>query len=289
MIELGVADYRLALTPERGGSVAAFAWRDVPLFRATCGPSILDTACFPLVPFSNRIAEGRFEAGGRTVRLPPNFPGAAHPHPLHGFGWQAAWTIVAASRARARLRHEHAPGAWPWRYVAEQEFRLSAGGLRHTLQLRNLGTEAMPAGLGFHPYFPRDARTRYLGLHHGEWATTEDGLPFALDRRAAAVDWWCGAPVGTRAVDTVYAERRGPLDITWPDRGVRLRLRPDALLSHSVVYTPPGRDFFCVEPVTHPTNAVNRPAEARWLRWLKPGEAMTASLRYTASSLDPAA
>ena len=59
MIELKAGEYFLALEPERGGSIARFGWRGQDLMRPTCGPSVLDVACFPLVPFSNRIAHGR--------------------------------------------------------------------------------------------------------------------------------------------------------------------------------------------------------------------------------------
>ena len=30
------------------------------------------------------------------------------------------------------------------------------------------------------------------------------------------------------------------------------------LFGHLIVYTPPGEDFFCVEPVSHMTDAINR-------------------------------
>jgi aldose 1-epimerase len=90
VLELAAGDYRLVLQPEIGGSVAGFHWRDEPVFRPACGPSVLDAACFPLAPFSNRIAHGRFRFGGREVALAPNFPDSDHPHPLHGFGWLAA-------------------------------------------------------------------------------------------------------------------------------------------------------------------------------------------------------
>jgi aldose 1-epimerase len=98
VLELAAGDYRLVLQAKLGGSVATFHWRDKPVFRPACGPSVLDTACFPLAPFSNRIAHGRFSFGGREVALAPNFPDSDHPHPLHGFGWLAAWETPISVR-----------------------------------------------------------------------------------------------------------------------------------------------------------------------------------------------
>ena len=163
MIDLRAGDYRLVLEPARGGSVARFDFGEEALFRPTCGPSVLDTACFPLVPFSNRIAQGVFHAGGQDVRLAPNFPGAPHPHTLHGFGWLCEWQVIEASANRALLRHAYVAGEWPWDYVAEQRFDLSDRGLTHRLTICNRGNSPMPAGLGLHPEYPHRQTARRAG------------------------------------------------------------------------------------------------------------------------------
>lgn len=282
MAGLAAGDYGLEFAPERGGSVLRFDWRGQPIFRPAVGPSVLDTGCFPLVPFSNRIAHGRFAAHGREVRLAPNFPGSDHPHPLHGFGWLAAWEVVEAGDAHAVLEHRYPGGEWPWPYVAHQQFRLTADGLEMGLALTNRGSDPMPAGLGFHPYFPRDADTRYLGLHRGEWSNSADCLPKSLDLRGAAIDWWAGQPVGSRSVDTVYTDREGPLDIAYPSRGFAVRLTPSENLPFTVVYSPSGEPFFCVEPVSHATDAVN----AGGMAWIAPGETMAVELEISARPAD---
>ena len=48
----------------------------------------LQFASFPLVPFSNRIADGRFEWDGEQIEIDPNF--APEPHAIHGVGWPAS-------------------------------------------------------------------------------------------------------------------------------------------------------------------------------------------------------
>lgn len=283
MLELAAGDYRLVLEPERGGSIARFDWHGEPLLRPTCGASILDTACFPLVPFSNRIAHGCFENGGRRVTLAPNMPGGGHPHPLHGFGWLAAWRVEAANSTQAVLEHRYPEGSeWPWPYLARQSFQLTTEGLTMALDLTNLADNPMPAGLGFHPYFPRTDQTRYHGCHRGEWTNSPDCLPLSLSEHAETIDWWRGKPVGTRVVDTVYTGREGELIIDWPERGLSLTITPSANLPHTVVYTPTGADFFCVEPVSHITDAVNRPEGG--MIPLAPGQCLSASISLSAAS-----
>lgn len=242
-LHLTAADYALELEPVEGGAVARFDWCGEPLFRARCGDGPLNSACFPLVPFSNRIAFGAFDANGRRVVLKPNFPGMTHPHPLHGFGWLMPWRVEEATAASATLRYTHESGEWPWRFEAEQRFDLSAAGFRHELALRNLSDMPMPAGLGFHPYFPRAGTTRYIGKHRGEWETSADGLPIHLERAHAPRDWWDGAAVGARVVDTVFIGRDGRLGIEWPERSLSLTISPSPELSFTVVYTPRGGGF----------------------------------------------
>lgn len=286
-IRLAAADYVLDLGPTDGGAIERFEWCGAPLMRARCGLGPLNSACFPLTPFSNRIAEGRFVANGREVRLAPNFPGAFHPHPLHGFGWLKPWRVARADEASAALEYVHEANEWPWRFLSTQSFALSQSGLHHAIGLTNLSDKPMPAGLGLHPYFPRTPQTRYTGRHRGEWTTSPDGLPVALTRKDRAVDWWEGAPVAARVVDTVYTGREGALEIAWPERDLRVTMLPSPLFSFTTVYAPKGADFFCVEPVSHVTNAVNRQGdEETGLRWLGPGESLSGDVVYVAAHLE---
>ncbi len=73
----------------------------MPLLRATRegADGVLDMACFPLVPYVNRIRGGRFSFRGREVVLKPNMAGDISP--LHGQGWLAAWSVESSSE-RAR-------------------------------------------------------------------------------------------------------------------------------------------------------------------------------------------
>ena len=61
---------RLALAPGRGGAIHEFKWRGRDVLRPTplgLGDDPLDTSCFPMVPYVNRVAQGRFEFAGRAV------------------------------------------------------------------------------------------------------------------------------------------------------------------------------------------------------------------------------
>jgi aldose 1-epimerase len=55
-------------------------------------------------------------------------------------------------------------------------------------------------------------------------------------------------------------------------------------LDYLVIFTPPGRRFFCAEPVSHVTDAVNLAAAGHpdtGLRILQPGETLTSAITLT--------
>lgn len=268
-LSCGQTEVELAL--ERGGGLSRFVWRGRDVFRPARPGSPFELACFPLVPFSNRIANGRFAWGGHEYSVAPNIPGGGHPHPLHGFGWLSRWTLVDATSHRATLAHEHAAADWPGAYAAEQTLTLTDTGYTHRLSIANVGDAPLPAGLGLHPYLPRrDARLS--ARFSDRWITTPDGLPLDVVPLADEPDWFGDPPI-----DTVFSGRSGTIVVDWP--GMRLTVLPGAALGHTVIFAPAGADFFCVEPVSHRTDAINgAPAE---MRTLAPGERWSVEVRFT--------
>jgi aldose 1-epimerase len=231
------------------------------------------------VPFSNRVRDGRFSVAGRAVRLPVD-PG--NPHFLHGHGWRASWTVEDVSADRLTLSYSHEADAWPWSYRSEQRFALTEAALSVELTLTNRSDLPMPCGLGLHPYFPRDAGTRLTAQVTGIWHTDADVLPTRLSRPAPEADPSRGLAVDASALDNVFTGWDGAAEIVWPERQARLRMEADAPLRALVVYSPPGRDFFCAEPVSNVTDAFNMPGDRRdsGLIVLGAGESARAAVRF---------
>lgn len=282
-MKLSSGDYEIELQPELGGSIRAFSWRGIPLMRPTSGDSILDTACFPLVPFSNRIRDGQFLFRGRTIRLAPNFPGRVHPHTLHGFGWLNEWGIRRTAAGSAVMDYNHVAGEWPWDFRATQEFRLNDHGLEIELSITNLSPEPMPCGLGLHPYFPCNQETHVKAFHLGEVIVDEECLPVGSLHSETPKDWWDGYPVCSRVVDTLFLNRVGDVRITWPDQRCELVMQLSEQLRHSVIYSPLDEIYVCVEPVSHQTNSFNDlPPQKPEHVELPTGDSITARCRFAA-------
>ncbi len=271
-------DWSVELDGARGGQIVQADWRG----HHVLAPGIhgrdaadQDAGCFPLVPFSNRIRGGQFVFNGREVNLPP--PEYAAPHALHGAGWRADWRVELAGPDAARMTFTHSPGAWPWRYRAEQVLRVEGDALSLTLTLTNLDAVSMPAGIGLHPYFVRpDGFWLKTGVT-GRWAsdTGEPGLPI---RREAAPPH-LSAP----GLDHCFYGWDGAAEFGGRE-GLHLTLTGSGALRNLVIYTPPGKSYFCAEPVSHVNDAINMSglAPQESMSALAPGESLSGTMTLSA-------
>ena len=268
--ELRAGALRLALRADLGGAIAGLWHHGVPVLRSV-EPQALERArlagSFALVPYSNRIADGRFSWQGQahTLAVDP----ADGPHALHGVGHLARWRVEPATLpgapAELALAFEHrADGAWPFDFAARQLLQLTPTSLRAELSVTNTGTRAAPFGLGWHPYFPKRPRSRLHVDCSGRWELDARQLPTQLVPQAG-ID----GDVARLDFDNVFEGVSGAARI----RDERFSLTLRSSLPRLVVYTPQDRDYFAVEPVSHVSNAVNQPApSALGLVTLQPGQ-----------------
>jgi len=278
-LNLVSGDLTLDIAPEVGGSIARFRLDEQELMRpAPPGSSDAgDMACFPLVPFSNRIRGGRFTCDGREVLLSPNLPGDKSP--LHGQGWRNAWLVDVSDQRCANLVFTHEPGEWPWRYEARQMLELDEDGFALTLTCRNLSPERMPCALAQHPYFPCDGETRLDTGVTDVWLIDEDVLP---TERVPATGRFLpsNGPVCGRGLDHGYEGWSGEALIDW-GRGARVRMTADA--PRFQLYAPESGGLFVAEPVENANAALNAPQE-EWERlgivMLEQGEERSLTVRF---------
>jgi aldose 1-epimerase len=274
----------LLLSPSTGGSIARFDYQNVdgrriPVFRGldVGGSTSLDHGNFPMVPFVNRVRDGRFTFRGREVRLSCNLPG--DPSPLHGQGWRSPWLVERLEENEAELVFRHAPGEWPWPYEARQRFTLDPRGLTLTLSCTNTGHEPMPCGLGHHPYFPCTPETRLDTGVTSVWTIDDKVLPVekvpAQGRYDLADRQVCG-----QGLDHGFGGWSRQASITDPGLPFRIEISADA--DFFQVYSPAEGGLFVAEPVTHANAALNA-VEEQWaelgMRVLAPGETMALTMR----------
>jgi aldose 1-epimerase len=298
-IALVAGHARVEVDAAIGGALAAFTFRGVDVLRPTPAGThdVRLHACYPLVPYSNRIANACLAFDGRAYELARNF--GDHPHAIHCVGWQRPWMIAAhdASSALLALDHE-AEGAyaraWPWRLRAAQSLSLHAARegmgavLEFKLTIANPGASEFPFGLGWHPFFARRAGSRLGFRARGVWETDETRMPTV---HAAVPRQWRFDPArepGTATIDNVFTGWDGEASLIDGDRNMAVSLRADRAMGFLVMYAPKAAGFVALEPVTHMTDAFNRAARGErdtGTRVLEPGGAFSCTMEIEVRTL----
>jgi len=125
---------RLSLAPELGASLVNWQVKATgqALPRHTDAAALASAAprrlaCYPLAPWSNRVAEAGYARPQGWQALAPN---TEHdPYPIHGSAWQQAWHVAHHSQRRARLTLDSAE---PFAYQATLDIHLHEGCLTWT-------------------------------------------------------------------------------------------------------------------------------------------------------------
>jgi len=291
MIRLDSADWRLWLDPTCGARwLAADVRRGEDDWHAVMpdcrgADSALDAASFHMLPYSNRIRDGRFTFDGTEVRL-----ARADRHAIHGALRKLPWTVVREEVDALACRldsRDHEGVNWPWPIVATIDVRLDGPALVSAMTLTNVSDRDMPAGCGWHPYFVRtvagaapELTLPVTGVYpDANGDCLPDGAPVALSpeldfARARALD-------PDVRIDRCLAGFGGTARIAWPGAGLALVMQASEACDHVVLYNPDD-PHFAVEPVTNANDAFNL-AEAGvdgvGRAVLAPGETLAAEMR----------
>lgn len=271
----------LELAPEMGGAVASWTIAGQPIFRPA-DPLATDArnhACYPLVPFSNRVAGRRFSFAGQTYELPALLGAWA----IHGAGWQCKWTVDGNS---LRLSY---PGGdlWPFAFDAEQHFDLGPSSLAVTMRITNRHHAPAPAALGLHPFFPRDAATRMQVDVGSVWRSDSNKIPVAEIPVPDAWNFTAERELADADIDHCFARWDGEASLVWPQRNQRLRISASLPFRHLVIYVPWGQGFTAIEPVSNMNDGLNHmnASTNHGMAVLASGETLAGVIKMTVETL----
>ena len=280
----------LAIIPEVGGCITRYCLKTEEQVLELMRPStqvglaaedLTKMSCFPLIPFSNRIRNGRFSFQGKQIKMLTNFPPEVHT--IHGHGWKAPWTVSEVKENRAVLAYQHFPDEWPFPYLARQVLELNDPSLTVTLQITNNGKSAMPAGMGLHPYFVRTPQASITAKTEKMWINDAETMPLRLESVPETKLLNQGLSVTQNTLDNLFTGWNREVLISWPEWNANLRIIADAPLDFMVIYTPTDADFFCVEPVSNVTDAFNMLARGEFghgAKTLLPGELLEGKIYF---------
>jgi aldose 1-epimerase len=251
----------------------------------------------PLMPWPNRLRDGRYRFDGVEYQLGLSEPSTATA--IHGLTRWANWSTPEHETSRVAMEYVlHPQSGWPGTLHLRIEYRLGDSGLEVTTNATNVGAQACPFGAGFHPYLTLGTPTvDELTL----WApgacyleADERGLPVTTRAvQSTELDFRSGRPVGQDKLDHCFGEleREGDglarVRIATGDGARRASLWVDGAYPYLMLFSgdtlplADRRRGLAVEPMTCPPNALQS-GEA--LVRLEPGESFTASWGIDPSS-----
>jgi aldose 1-epimerase len=254
-----------------------------------------------LYPTPNRVRDAQFTFGGKVYRFTPN----NGPNFLHGLVREELWEIdepivgMESVSVTTRISFDATRGFWesfPIRNTLELTYTLRAGTLRLSFTVTNEDSyQLLPFGLGIHPFFRihgsrDDVR---IQVPAEKWMEAEDLLPTGrlIDVEEGPADLREPTPLTNLDLDDVYwglSESR-PQTIYYDRLGKKVVLTAADFFTHSVVYTPLGHPYFCIENQSSSTDAHNLYSQGlekeAHLTVLPPGASVSAWIEIAVSDL----
>lgn len=256
-----------------------------------------------LAPWANRLDRDEFFANGKQYSLSAdlgNLRRDGNKLPIHGLlMFSPLWQVTEVSSnedaawVTSRLefwRYPDLMAQFPFAHTLEMTYRLSSGSLEVRTRIENLATEAMPVGIGFHPYFrlhdsPRDQWRVHLAAREHltlspKLTPTGEATPIALADPL---------PLAGTQLDDVFSglvrNGDGKAEFWVAGSKEKISVTYGPQFPVAVVYAPKGREFICFEPMSIVTNGFNLAQEGKWrgLQTVPPGGLWQASFWISGS------
>jgi len=235
-----------------------------------------------LIPWPNRIRDGRYEFDGKLQQLALTEP--ARHNASHGLARYVPWRLLDhQSESVTQEVTIYPQTGWPGILTARATYRVGPDGLTVTVEAVNRGTGRIPFGYGAHPYLTvgEDLVDEVsLEIPASSWLAVDDRL-LPTELRSAdgsEFDWRTARRVGSVTLDTAFtglargADGRWQVSIRLADRCTYLW--GDESMRWTQVFTGgPYRNWgIAVEPMTCGPDAFNAGPTHDDLRALQPDE-----------------
>ncbi|WP_370416385.1 gluconokinase, GntK/IdnK-type [Streptomyces fradiae] len=282
-----------AVVVQLGGALREYVVNGRPLLDGfSAGSAITGGRGQLLVPWPNRVGDGRYRFDGRSLQLP--LTEVEKSNAIHGLLRWTLWRLLARTEDSVLLGTTLCPQpGYPFLLDVRVEYRLGPDGLSTAVHATNTGTEPAPYGVGQHPYLTigtdlvdsavLTVPARYLlrtddrGLPDG-WEAV-DGTPYdfrtarpivelRLDTAFTGLD---RSPDGRATVRLAHPSGRHGVDL-WLGEGTRW---VQVYTGDTLPEAAERRRAVAVEPMSCPPDAfrsgtdltVLRPGATHVLRW----------------------
>jgi len=300
---------RLVIRPELGAGISDFSVKGPgnffhPLMRRSSDGEMnaSNLACFVMAPWANRIGGAVLSFAGENYKLKTtSSDGSA----IHGDVRARPFCVLDRSPVSARLGFDSRTvndANYPFAFEVIVRYEVQGLEARVEVTVGNVGTRAMPAGCGIHPYFMRRlwaerdvVRISAPVAGRYELANRLATGPAKQDRLADLLRQGCELPGET--TDAVFGGCVGAMTIAYPASGVVLRMDGGVNQRQVVLFVPhasdvPGSEptplpYFALEPQTNVNDGFNlvergaMTAAQAGMVVLEPGERLVTETVFT--------
>lgn len=209
-VELASAEQR-AWVVEVGGGLRAYSVRGRELLDGYAADEMCSSArgqC--LVPWPNRIRDGRYEFAGSSQQLPLTEP--ERQCAIHGLARWASWTVADQAADSVTMEHLlHPQPGYPHTLRLAVEYRLDGDGLTVRTTATNVGASACPYGAGAHPYLtvgtPSVDSVVLRSPGRTRLTSDERGIPVGAEPvEGSEYDFRRPRPIGKTKLDTAFTD-----------------------------------------------------------------------------------
>ena len=222
-----------------------------------------------LLPYPNRIQNGTYIFNNRKYQLPINF--INQNHSIHGllydkpFIHNSSHSDEKTASVTLENQYNKNESGYPFSFITTITYELSDRGLMCSTHVTNNGTEPLPLGDGWHPYFTFGSKVDDLALQlpSGEFLEV-DNRQIPTGNIISLETFLQPATIGKIEFDDCFVlprnqsiirsrllnnEQNLTIDI-WQETGFNK-------YNYLHVYIPPDRTAIALEPMTCPANAFN--------------------------------
>lgn len=222
-----------------------------------------------LIPFPNRILDGRYTFNRKSFKLPINFQ--SQKHAIHGLLYNQKFTVKdrTVSKKSSSILLEHLylgrTDGYPFKFKVHIKYTLSGGGFECNTVIKNEHSAKIPIGDGWHPYFRlkgsladmllRIPSTRQIEVDSRNIPTGEirPFEKFSSLSKIADEEIDSGFQLRKRngLAETEIVDQEHDLKLTvWQETG-------EMKYNYVQVFIPPSRKSIAIEPMTCNIDAFN--------------------------------
>ncbi|MFK7904050.1 MAG: aldose 1-epimerase [Chitinophagales bacterium] len=243
-----------------------------------------------LLPFPNRLKGGKYQFEGKEYAFPINDHNGQNA--LHGFiadhKMQLQKITLTPSYAQITLEYLYDGNLayYPFPFHLQIDYILMENQLVIEVELRNSGTQKIPIGLGFHPYFQLTLNADELELQLPQCELIEvDNRMIPTGKKTLYTDFEKSTKIGDTFFNTAFkatstTDYTHKIHLTNPKKEIQLTYFQDPIFPYFQIFIPPHRKSVAIEPMSCNVDAFNN---GESLTVLEKGEVWKGSFGVTLS------